>query len=301
MWWFWLLGWLLTIVTVIGNGTVISLIIGIHRLHNTANWLVLALAFADLFVGLTFFPLLFAMKIDSLNDPDHENVDPFFLVSRTFLYFSATNLFVMIVDRYFAIVHPLRYLSIMSPKVIKIAITMAWILPAALFTLPRGLHVRNRYLLVFRVFVFQVVTAIVFVFVACRIFCILRKISERRSKIFAQLRFNHAPKYSPTVLRSSKESKAAAKMTMAIMFLFIICYVFENYKCVCFVFELCETTASLDIAIDLLFLINSASNPIVYAFLKRDVRAAFQSLLARRKVHVQNISTGREMTSSTPS
>lgn len=301
MWWFWLLGWLLTMVTVIGNGVVICLIICIRRLHNAANWSVLSLAFADLFVGLTFFPLLLAMKIDSLNDPEHENLGPFFLVSRTFLYFSATNLFVMIVDRYIAIVHPLRYLSILSPKVIKISITVAWILPLALFTLPRGLYVRNKYLLVLRVCTFQVVPAIVFVFVACRIFCILRKISERRSKIFAQLRFNHAPKYSSTVLRSSKESKAAAKMTMAIAFLFIILYVVENYKCFCFVFELCETTASLDLAIDLLFLINSASNPIVYAFLKRDIRTAIQSFLARRKVHVQNISTGTERTSSMPS
>ena len=274
----------------------IYLIIAIRRLHTTANWSVLFLAFADLFVGLTFFPLLFALNIDNLDEPS-SNVWPFFLVSRTFLYFSATNLFVMIVDRYVAIVLPLRYLSIMTTRVINIAVTVAWILPILLFSVPYAIRVRSKHLLVFRVCVFQLIPVLVFIFVAGRIFCIMRRISKRRSKIFAQLRFNHSPKCSSTVLKSSPESKAAAKMTVAIVFFFIICYIFENYKCFCIVFGMCRSTATLEQVVDLLFVINSAANPVAYAFLKRDVRTALQSILIRpRKVHIQ---TATETTSST--
>lgn len=295
--WYWILAWLLTIITIVGNGLVIYLIVAIRRLHTIANWSVLSLAVADLFVGLTFFPLLFALNIDNLDDPP-ASLPPFFLVSRTFLYFSATNLFVMILDRYIAIVHPLRYLSFMTVRLITIAVALAWISPILLFSIPHGIKFKSKHLLVFRVCVFQLLPVLVFIFVAAQIFCIMRRISQRTTKIFAQLRFNHAPNTTPAVSDSNLESRAAAKMTVAIVFFFIICYIFENYKCFCIVFGMCRPTATLRQAIDILFVINSAANPVAYAFLKRDVKAVLRSMLARRKVHIQSgkdtSSTGKE-------
>lgn len=293
--WYWILAWFLTIVTTVGNGLVIYLIFTIRRLQTVANWSVLSLAVADLFVGLTFFPLQFALNIDQLNDPP-KSLRPFFLVSRTFLYFSAANLFVMILDRYVAIVHPLRYLSFMTSRVIKIAIALAWISPILLFTVPYFLENKNELLLIFRVGIFQVVPILVFIFVAARIFFIMRRISKRTSRIFAQLRFNHdAPKTSSSVTESTLDSRAAAKMTVAIVFFFIVCYVFENYKCFCYVFDMCRPTATLVEAVDILFVINSAANPIAYAFLKRDVKLVLQRMLVSRKIHVQS---GAEMSSA---
>lgn len=303
--WYWILAWFLTIITIVGNGLVICLIFTIRRLQTVANWSVLSLAVADLFVGLTFFPLLFALNIDQLKDPP-ESLPPFFLVSRTFLYFSATNLFVMILDRYVAIVHPLKYLSFMTARVIKVAVAVAWISPILLFSVPYYLKVQSQFLLVFRVCIFQVLPVLVFIFVAVQIFCIMRRISKRTSKIFAQLRFNHAPKTSSSVTDSSLESRAAAKMTVAIVFFFIVCYAFENYKCFCNVFGMCRSIAALEEVIDILFVINSAANPIAYAFLKRDVKTVLQRMLARRKIHVQSgtetsSASGQEMKSSTGS
>ena len=292
--WYWIIAWFLTIVTTFGNGLVIYLICTIRRLQTVANWSVLSLAVADLFVGLTFFPLQFALNIDQLNDPPR-SLKQFFLVSRTFLYFSATNLFVMILDRYVAIVHPLRYLSFMTSRVIKIAIALAWISPILLFTVPYFLEVESRFLLIFRVGIFQVVPILIFIFVAARIFFIMRRISKRTSRIFAQLRFNHAPKTPSSVTESTLDSRAAAKMTVAIVFFFIVCYVFENYKCVCYVFDMCSPNATLVEVVDILFVINSAANPIAYAFLKRDVKLVLQRMLSR-KIHVQ--SSGAEMSSA---
>lgn len=297
--WYWILAWFLTILTVIGNGLVICLIISVKRLHTTANWSVLSLAVADFFVGLTFFPLLFAFNIDNLEGPP-VSPDTFFLVSRTFLYFSATNLFVMILDRYVAIVHPLKYLSFMTTKVMTIAIAIAWIAPVLLFSVPKALKVGSQFLLVFRVFFLQLLPILVFVFVTGQIFFIMRKISKRTSRIFAQLAFNHSPKSSPTVLCSGPENRAASKMTVAIIFFFVICYVAENYKCFCTVFGMCETTAALEQVIDLLFVINSAVNPVAYAFLKRDIKTVLQRMLVRRKINVSVTAQGQETSSSEP-
>lgn len=287
--WYWILAWSLTILTVVGNGLVIYLIISLPRLHTTPNWSVLSLAVADLFVGMTYFPLLFALNIDNLEGPP-VSVEPFFLVSRTFLYFSATNLFVMILDRYLAIVQPLKYLRFVTTKVVVIAVTIAWISPVLLYSVPYAMKVESRFLLVFRVSLFQFLPVVVFVFVTGQIFLIMRRISKRTSRIFAQLAFNHAPKSSgnAAIIYSGRESRAASKMTVAIIFFFVICYVVENYKCFCIVFGMCKTTAALEQVIDLLFVINSAVNPVAYAFLKRDIKTVLQRMLTRREIRISN-------------
>ena len=217
--WYWILAWLLTIVTVFGNGFVICLIIRIQRLRTTANWSVLSLAVADLLVGLTFYPLLFALNIDSLNEPP-EQAKTFFLVSRTFLYLSATNLFVMIMDRYIAIVHPLKYLSFVTTKLLVAALATAWILPVLLFTLPYRLVWGGKFLLLLRVSILQVLPVVFFIYVTVHIFFIMRRISKRQSRIFAQLAFNHAPKSDDQTMNycSHTESRAASKMTVHILF-----------------------------------------------------------------------------------
>ena len=58
--WYSVLGGLSSIIAVAGNGIVIYLIVTRHRLHTTANWFILSLAIADLFLGSSFFllPLL---------------------------------------------------------------------------------------------------------------------------------------------------------------------------------------------------------------------------------------------------
>lgn len=297
--WYWILAWLLTIVTVVGNGFVIYLIVSTRSLHTMPNWSVLSLAVADLSVGATVFPLLFALNINNLDGPPiHERV--FFLVSRTFAYFSVTNLFVMILDRYVAIVHPLKYLSVIRTRRTIVALAIAWIAPIFVFSLPFAIEieVQGQFLLLFRVLLFQILPIIIFIFVTVRIFLIMRRISKRRSQIFAQLAFNHAPKHPTAELRSGRENKAAAKMTVAIIFFFIVCYVVENYKCFCIVFKMIETDPALDQLCNLLFVINSAANPIAYAFLKRDIKMTLLKMLTRRKRQTSSAQVGTEVSSS---
>lgn len=297
--WYWILAWLLTIVTVVGNGFVIYLIVSTRSLHTMPNWSVLSLAVADLSVGATVFPLLFALNINNLDGPPiHERV--FFLVSRTFAFFSVTNLFVMILDRYVAIVHPLKYLSVIRTRRTIVALAIAWISPIFVFSLPFAIEieVQGQFLLLFRVLLFQILPIIIFIFVTVRIFLIMRRISKRRSQIFAQLAFNHAPKHPTAELRSGRENKAAAKMTVAIIFFFVVCYVVENYKCFCIVFKMIETDPALDQLCNLLFVINSAANPIAYAFLKRDIKMTLLKMLTRRKRQTSSAQVGTEVSSS---
>ena len=57
-WWYNILGWILAVVAVVGNGLVIFLITTKQRLHTTANWFILSLAVADFGVGIGLLSVL---------------------------------------------------------------------------------------------------------------------------------------------------------------------------------------------------------------------------------------------------
>ena len=61
--WFWILGWILSILTIAGNGFAI-LLVGIRRrLRTKTNALIVSLAVADFFVGVFAVPSLFFCEI----------------------------------------------------------------------------------------------------------------------------------------------------------------------------------------------------------------------------------------------
>ena len=61
--WFWVLGWFLSILTITGNGFIIFLVCKKRQLRTKTNAFVVSLAVADLFVGMTAVPLLFAYEV----------------------------------------------------------------------------------------------------------------------------------------------------------------------------------------------------------------------------------------------
>ena len=70
--WFWILGWILSILTIAGNGFTV-LLVGIRRrLRTKTNALIVSLAVADFFVGVFAVPSLFfcvALCVRLYNEP----------------------------------------------------------------------------------------------------------------------------------------------------------------------------------------------------------------------------------------
>lgn len=63
--WFWILGWLLSILTMAGNGFVVVVVCRNRSLRTKTNAFVVSLAVADFFVGMIAVPSLFLCEIAS--------------------------------------------------------------------------------------------------------------------------------------------------------------------------------------------------------------------------------------------
>lgn len=270
--WFWVLGLLLTVVIVAGNGLVIYLITGRKRLHTKANWFILSLAMADFCVGFSSAPPMFACEFWFSCEA------PVIVALRwLFLYASVSNLCVMTVDRYIAITSPLRYIAVVTHKRVVLLISAAWLVPLAVGLLPLAwLHSASAesaghiYVLVVLI-VFEVTPTLVLTIAAIRLFLVARQHAKRIAILVTQLRYNHS---STGVRVSSLHHRPASLRVLNVVVVFyVLCYGGEVVLSTCYVLEMCEPRALAAYPlVKLLLIANSAVNPLAYAFLKTDIK-----------------------------
>ena len=112
---FWILGWFLSFLTIIGNGfTLIFLVCSRRNLRTKTNAFIVSLAVADFCVGLSVIPSLFFCDItNTCHWPDYwfswVNI-----IRLLFSYTSALNLCGLVLDRFIAIVYLLKYITLMT-------------------------------------------------------------------------------------------------------------------------------------------------------------------------------------------
>ena len=123
-----LFGWILSILTAAGNGFVIFLVAKSRRLHSSANWFVLSLAVADFIVGIAVFPSSYFYNKYSVACNSRVYMAFFWF----FLHSSVTNRCTLTLDRYIAIVHPLKYNISMTERRPAMVILLAWLIPFAI-------------------------------------------------------------------------------------------------------------------------------------------------------------------------
>ncbi|CAH3184724.1 unnamed protein product [Porites lobata] len=114
--WFWILGWFLSFLTIIGNGFTIFLVCNRRNLRTKTNAFIVSLAVADFCVGLSVIPSLFFCDItNTCHWPDYwfswVNI-----IRLLLSYTSALNLCGLVLDRFIAIVYLLKYITLMTRK-----------------------------------------------------------------------------------------------------------------------------------------------------------------------------------------
>ena len=261
--WSWILGWSLSILTITGNGFIIFLVCSKRQLRTKTNAFIVSLAVADFGVGMSVVPPMFFCEMSTGCNPKSYLISS---VRWLFGFASVTNLCCLVLDRYIAVVKPLKYLNFMKRRRVIQMISLSWGIQV-LLRLASALNwfTVKSYLILWTI-------AILFEFLPCLIliFCfasMLRVVCkhDRAARITAkQLRFNHH------VLFKIQE-KSGIKIMAIVIGLFLVCYGLYIRCSFIFVFNIPIPCNDREYKIPILVL-NSAINPVAYAFYKRDIK-----------------------------
>ena len=276
--WFWVLSWALSVLTITGNGFIISLVGRNRPLRTKTNAFIASLAVADFLVGVGVVPSLFFCEISgggckwsrawSSWLPD--------LIRWLFGYASAFNLCSLVTDRYIAIVKPLKYVTCVTPRRVIQMIFLSW-------AIPFGFVTTTFFLVLFRIeyadfinastMFFEVASCCIVIFCYCSMVLAVYKHDRSAAALAKQLRFNHKG------LTFNKHDKSAFTMTTIVVVLFLICY---GIHCRCGFVSLFLSLPCNDFEYKLPILVsNSAINPWAYAFFKRDIKKETRKLICR--------------------
>lgn len=268
--WFWILGWSLSILTCSGNGFIIFLVCRRRQLRTKTNAFIVSLAVADFCAGWTAFPPLFVCEAITRCDPKA------FLASRMdylrwlFGYASVTNLCCLVLERYIAVVKPLRYLTFMTRRRVFQMIFISWTIAVVVV-----LAFLLDWLVFSEILLFKVLISILMVlleFLPCcgLIFCfgsmyhVIYK-HERAARILAkQLRFNQRFLFKI-------QEKAAVKIMAVVIGLFLVAYSFALRCSLIHILNKHEKPCDDQEYKLPLLVLNSSINPVAYAVFKRDI------------------------------
>ena len=125
--WFWILGWILSILTIAGNGFTVLLVISQRRPRTKTNALIVSLAVAGFLCWALVVPSLFFCRHDSRR---YASLADF--IRWLFPYGSIINLGSLVLDRYMAVVKPLKYVNFMPVRRITQLTLISWFIPLCL-------------------------------------------------------------------------------------------------------------------------------------------------------------------------
>ena len=278
--WYSIFGWLLSVLTVAGNGIVIYLIVTRQRLHTTVNWFVLSLATADFCVGASYFLTEYLCDLVSCNYRLRYAIGSFLSAA------SATNLCLLTLDRYIAIVKPLKYGTFMTTRRVVLVISAAWLSSflthfiyfVICVVLTRDRDYLSRKFIVFDFVIFEIFPLVILSLATGRIFLIARRHSRQSAVVMAQLRFNQRIEDGKDRSVQSRE-RSSAKLVGVATSVFFVCYVNEIFYTVYNQLpEKRHQNAPFLYTTWLLNITNSAVNPVAYAFFKSDIKESLRSM-----------------------
>ena len=296
--WFWIVGWFVTLFGLLGNSWIIFIIVKTRRLQTRANWFVLSLAIADLSVTCGYFPASFVCNVlvRSCSASLRFNFHSSFIEASTFA------LIAMISERYIAVVYSLKYVYFMTSAKTVAIIATSWGIPTILFLARWAYETHfteissraDHIIVIIYTVLFEIAPTIILIAATLHILIIARKISIQMSTLLNQVRYNRAENSAIAMNAPIRVGLKAStvRMVTAVVTVFVACYGTEIYVSFCgSPFYLCEVSTDTNTFISLLLMVNSALNPLVYAFLKRDIKREARALFCHKKENFLKFTT----------
>uniref|UniRef100_A0A8D0BJA5 Histamine H2 receptor n=1 Tax=Salvator merianae TaxID=96440 RepID=A0A8D0BJA5_SALMN len=286
------------IVTICGNIMVCLVVYFSRRLRSLTNCFIVSLAFTDLLLGLMVLPFSAIYEISFHVWPlDTTLCNIYISLDVMLCTASILNLFMISLDRYYAITAPLRYTIVVTPVRVGVLMFLIWVVSLMVSFIPIHLgwntndttiqnqwlpdkdpecklEVNKTYVLVVGLLTFYL-PLIIMCITYYRIFKIAREQAKRINHIQSCRSVKHT-------LPTMKEHKATVTLA-AVMGAFILCW-FPYFTV--FTYRGIQGTVPAPLLTIVLWLgyANSALNPFLYGVLNRDFRTAYQQLLRCRRV-----------------
>lgn len=290
---FQILLYIIDVAIIIGNLFVIWLVVRKKSLHTVTNMLLVSLAISDLMVGIAVVPSFvacFHVKCDAVLAK---------MVYDYFLFVSVANLCAITVDRYTAVMHPLRYPNKMTPLAVMRIIALSWIIPAILSILPvswtysntskDNQEVANK--------VFYTVQVLFLIFTPCCLmlyayFKIFKEALKQARRIHSETGYGSESINGGRTL-SPSEARNAIKVFGTVVAFFVFCWSISAYRTFVIYFSLTQVNQDVTLASRVLLVLNSAVNPVFYSLWKKDVRREVERLfLGRRQNRINPAPSG---------
>ncbi|XP_068707300.1 octopamine receptor beta-1R-like [Montipora capricornis] len=267
---FWIVAWCLSILTIFGNGFIILLVCNKRQLRTKTNVFVVSLAVADMCVGMTVVPSLFFSTNNAASDYDSSPHQPgtIEIISWFFLDSSVTNLCALVLDRYLAVVTPLKYLHLMTRRRVTQMIFLSWGVAFIFIVTESSLFLTLKTPLIFSIFFWFVIVLYKFLPCLMLLLCfvsmwsLVYKYNKAAQTLAKQLRFNHQ------VYLQTREKYAVVMMGIVIGVFLVSCAIYFRCGFVILLNSMCN---DLNYRIPIV-VFNSAINPFTYAFFKSDIR-----------------------------
>ena len=276
--WFWVLGWFLSILTMVVNGFVIFLVCSKRQLRTKTNTFIVSLAVADFGVGMLAVPSRFFCSLATECAPRSKEGLIVKYVRLFTLYSSGTNLISLVLERYVAVVKPLKYLTFMKRRRVIQMVLTSWGIPF-LFTLPLvsiGLIAIDRMetLSGYLALISEVILCVILIFFLASMFFVVYNLNSRDRTLAKQLRFNQL------VTRAKTQNTSAVKWVALITCVFLSYYgIMMRCSLLYLTGQWCDDSYfKIPLRV-----INSGINPIAYAFFKRDIQQECKRLLFKRR------------------
>ena len=255
----------------------------------------MSLAVADFGVGLlAVSPQFFCSLATECTPRSKEGLIVIF-VEVLIIYTSGTNLVSLVLERYVAVVKPLKYLTFMKRRRVIQMVLTSWGIPF-LFTLTLVSLIKLSAIDLARTFssylglLFEVILCVILIFFLASMFLVVYNLNSRDRTLAKQLRFNQL------VTRAKTQNTSAVKWVALITCVFLECY---GIMMRCSVFFINDNTSCNDSYFKIpLRVINSGINPTAYAFFKRDIKQEFKRLLQKASLINNRIVPTQEQQSS---
>lgn len=287
---------MIMITSLFGNTLVCIASVKFSYLHSYSEHFIVSLALSDIMVAVFVLPFDVIYWITFPRWPLGGYVcnlwnASFFL----FLTASVLNLTAISIDRYLAVVYPLRYTIWMTSKVAKSMIASVWLYSFSiaillLFLLDPPKDETYSFDLNPFVHGFLLIGNVIFPFLIMMILYFkiytIAKGHAQRAGVNTMTSSNRAPPVTSSRTTSFGRELRIAKMLGIVVLCFVICWLpFEIINVVILIDEGVATCAVelVDTVTCWLAYLHSSLNPLLYAFTGSEFRRAFRKLLCRRE------------------